>query len=130
MKNGKSLGYDGLPVEYYKAFIDILAPILQRVYQEMFDKGLVAPTFNEAVTSLIPKAGKDAVDPSNLRPISLLNLDCKILTKILATLLQQVLPSITHSNQVGFMKNRTPSDSVRLLLHLTWLSQSQLLPFH
>ncbi len=47
MKNGKSPGYDRLPVEYYKAFIDIVAPVLQRVYQEMFDKGRVAPTFNE-----------------------------------------------------------------------------------
>ena len=95
MKNGKSPGHDGLPVEYYKIFIDILAPILQKVYQVMFDKGRVAPTFNEAVISFIPKAGKDAADPSYFRPISLLNLDSKILTKM-ATRLQWVLPSIIH----------------------------------
>lgn len=128
MKNEKSPGYDGLPVEYYKAFADIVVPVLQRVYQEMFDKGRVAPTFNEAVISLIPKTGKDAADPSNFRPINLLNLDCKILTKILATCLQLVLASIIHPNQVGFMKNRTSTDNVRLLLHLMCLSQSQNVP--
>lgn len=90
--------------------------------------GCVAPTFNEAVISQIPKTGKDATDPSNFRPIGLLNLNCKILTKILATCLQLVLPSIIHPNQVGFMKNRTSADNVRLLLHLMWLSQSQNVP--
>uniref|UniRef100_A0A8C6PVC2 Reverse transcriptase domain-containing protein n=1 Tax=Nothobranchius furzeri TaxID=105023 RepID=A0A8C6PVC2_NOTFU len=128
MKNGKSPGYDGLPVEYYKTFADIAAPILHEVYQEMFDKGCVAPTFNEAVISLIFKTGKDPNDPSSYRPISLLNLDCKILTKILATRLQLVLPNIIHPNQVGLMKNRTLTDNVRLLLHLMWLSQSQDVP--
>lgn len=42
MKNGKSPGDDGLPVEYF------VVPALQRVYQEMFEKGRVAPTLNEA----------------------------------------------------------------------------------
>uniref|UniRef100_A0A8C6KLF3 Reverse transcriptase domain-containing protein n=1 Tax=Nothobranchius furzeri TaxID=105023 RepID=A0A8C6KLF3_NOTFU len=128
MKNGKSPGYDRLPVEYYKTFADIVAPILREVYQEMFVKGCVAPTFNEAVISLIPKPGKDPTDPSSYRPISLLNLGCKILTKIQATRLQRVLPNIIHPNQVGFMKNRTSTDNVRLLLHLMWLSQSRDVP--
>ncbi len=66
--------------------------------------------------------------PPVFRPISLLNLDFKILTKILATRLHLVLPSIIHPNQVGFMKNRTSTDNVRLLLHLMWLSQSQNVP--
>ena len=111
-----------------KAFADIVVPVLEKVYQEVFDKGCVAPTFNEAVISLIPKADRDVTDPSNFRPISLLNLDCKILTKILATRLQSVLPSIIHPSQVDFMKNRTSTDNIRLLLHLMWLSQSQHVP--
>uniref|UniRef100_A0A3B4Z6H9 C-type lectin domain-containing protein n=1 Tax=Seriola lalandi dorsalis TaxID=1841481 RepID=A0A3B4Z6H9_SERLL len=57
-----------------------------------------------------------------------LNLDCKVLTKVLATRLQVVLPSIIHPYQVGFMKNRTSTDNIRLLLHLMWLSQSQSVP--
>ena len=55
MKSGRSPGYDGLPAKYYKAFTDIVVPVLQQVYQEIFDKGCVAPIFNEAVISLIPK---------------------------------------------------------------------------
>ena len=66
--------------------------------------------------------------PSNFRPISLLNLDCKILTKVLALCLQQVLPNIIHPNQTGFMKNRFSTDGMRKLLHLMWLSQSKDVP--
>lgn len=80
MNTGKSPGYDGFPVEYYKEYIDILAPVLVKVYQEAFEKGHMPPTFNEALISLIPKKDRDITDPSIFRPISLLNLDFKILT--------------------------------------------------
>lgn len=69
MKMGKSPGVDGFPIEYYKKFLDMLAPILTTVHLEVFIQSLC--TFNEALISLIPK--KDATDPSNYRPISLIN---------------------------------------------------------
>lgn len=106
MKREKSLGYGGLPVEYCKVFADVVVPVLQRIYQEIFEKGHVPPIFNKVVISLIPQTGKDAADASNFRPINLLNLDCKVLTEILATYLHLVLLSIIHPSQVGVMKNR------------------------
>lgn len=115
-------------MEYYKEYIDILVLVLQKVYQDAFEKGHVSPAFNEALISLIPKKDSDTTDPANFRPIIPLNLDCKILTKVLALCLQQVLPSIIHSNQVGFMKNRLPSDNIRKLLQLMWLSHSKNVP--
>uniref|UniRef100_A0A3B4V3N4 Reverse transcriptase domain-containing protein n=1 Tax=Seriola dumerili TaxID=41447 RepID=A0A3B4V3N4_SERDU len=81
------------------------------VYQETFEKGQLPPTFNQTLISLIPKKDRDTTCPSNFRPISLLNVDCNILTKVLALRLQQVLPNIRHVNQVGFMKNRSSSDT-------------------
>ncbi|MCI4381688.1 hypothetical protein PGIGA_G00254930, partial [Pangasianodon gigas] len=128
MKTGKSPGADGLPVEYYKEFVDVIAPILNKVYQEMFRKRRAPPTLNETLISLIPKKGRDLTEPSNFRPISLLNVDLKILTKILANRLQKVLPNIIHPNQVGFMNNRASSDHIRLLFHLIWTCQSRNTP--
>lgn len=55
MKAGKSPGYDGIPAEYYRTYIDILVPVLQKVYQETFERGQFPPTFNEAFILLIPK---------------------------------------------------------------------------
>ena len=45
MKAGKSPGLDGLAVEYYKKYIDILVPVLTMVYQETFKNGSLPDSF-------------------------------------------------------------------------------------
>ena len=52
----------------------------------------------------------------NWRPISLLNVDTKILTNYLAQRLQNVLPSIIHSDQNGFLKNRFIGTNIRAII--------------
>lgn len=47
--------------------------------------------WQDANTSLIPKEASDPKDPKNYRPISLLNLDYKLFTKILADRLKKFL---------------------------------------
>lgn len=63
------------------------------------------PTFYQANISLIHKADKDPLDPSSYRPISL-DVDNKILAKVLATCLEKVFPSVITTDQTGFIKNR------------------------
>ncbi len=57
MKPGKSPGADGLPSEFYKNYVDILAPILTEVYTEAFEAEVLPSTFMEALITLIPKKG-------------------------------------------------------------------------
>ena len=123
LKNGKSPGLDGLPVEYYKKYVDILAPILTSVYKESFDLGQLPDTFNEAIITLILKKDKDPTEPGSYRPISLIDVDSKILTKVLATRIEKLLPSVIHLDQVGFVQGRSSSDNVRRLLHLMWANR-------
>ena len=47
-----------------------------------------------------------------------------ILTKLLATRLEKVLPTVIHPDQVGFIRNRTSTDNMRRLLHLLWLNRT------
>lgn len=84
MKTGKSPETDGFPVEYYKEYIDTITPIRTKVFQEAFETGSLPPSLNEALISLIPKKGRDLTYPANFRPISLINVDSKILAKVLA----------------------------------------------
>uniref|UniRef100_A0A3P8RWJ4 Reverse transcriptase domain-containing protein n=1 Tax=Amphiprion percula TaxID=161767 RepID=A0A3P8RWJ4_AMPPE len=128
MKTGKSPGIDGFPAEFYRRFTDTLCPFLTRVFHEAFEHGLLPPSFNQAIISLIPKTDKDVTDPANYRPISLINVDCKILSKILATRLETGLPQIIHKDQVGFIKGRSASDNMRRLLHLLWLNKNNVDP--
>ena len=85
---------------------------------------MLQEVFNEALISVIPEKDRDTTNPANYRPLSLINVDCKILTKILATRLEKALPNIIHTDQVGFMKNRSSTDNMRRLLHLIWLNRT------
>lgn len=78
----------------------------------------------QAIITTIHKSGKTSDSPANFRPISLLNNDLKFFSKILANRLNQILPSLIHSDQVGFLKHRQTRDGTRCLLDLIQLATS------
>ena len=53
----------------------------------------------QAVITLIEKKGKDRTCIENWRPISLVNVDAKIISKVIATRIKNILPHIIHCNQ-------------------------------
>ena len=90
MKFNKSPGNDGLTVEFYNTFWPIVGGIVIDVLNEAYALGELSSQ-KQAVITLIAKEGKDSLLLKNYRPISLLNVDYKILAKRIKEVLNEVI---------------------------------------
>ena len=114
-KNCKFPGTDGLSAEFYNFFWSEISTDIIGSFNYAFKTGTLSISQRRGIISLIPKKNKDKSLLENLRPISLLNIDYKILTKSIAKRLEKVLPKIINPNQTGYIKGRFIGENVRLI---------------
>ena len=112
MKNDKAPGGSGLTVEFYRTFWPKISRLVHRAITHAFNSGELSPSQRRGLIRLVPKKRVDLMKVNRWRPITLLNVQYKLLTKALALRLKEVLPDLVHSDQKGFIKNRYIGDNI------------------
>jgi hypothetical protein len=121
MKGNKSPGLDGIGIEFYTKFWDILGPKLVDVFNESYNKGILSNTQRKSIITLIFKNG-EMKDIANYRPISVTNIDYKILAMVLVNRLQRVIGTLIGTDQSAYIKGRNMGTNIRLVYDMLHLS--------
>ncbi|KAG6937224.1 hypothetical protein G0U57_010213, partial [Chelydra serpentina] len=98
MPTNKSPGLDGLTVEFYRVFWDVLGQDRVTVWAESLQDGVLPLSCRRAVLALLPKKG-DLRDLRNWRPVSRLSPDYKVIAKAISLQLGSVLADVVHPDQ-------------------------------
>ena len=115
----KTPGTDGLSVEFLKYYWPELQSSVVNSFNYAFQNGSLSISPKRGIISLIPKIknkNKDKTIFENLRPVSFLNVDYKILTKVLAKGVEKVLPELINPDQTGYVKGRYIGENIITLI--------------
>jgi len=111
MPTDKAPGPDGFNGLFLKKCWPFIKEDFYKLCFDFFDGQVNLESINASFITHIPKINNPET-VNDFRLISLLNCSIKLLTKLLADRLQSVILQLLHSNQYGFIKNRTIQDCI------------------
>ena len=117
MPNNKSPGPDGYPIEFFKTTWSVIRKNFIALVQSVFRYGFLPKGVNSTILALIPKK-LDSLEMKDYRPIACCNVLYKVVSKLLANRLKQLLPRMIQENQSAFIQGRLLMENVLLASEL------------
>jgi len=122
MSKNKSPGMDGLPIEFYQINMESILPALKLMIREVLEKGMTESQ-KMGIITFIPKENDAMLKMkcSNWRPITLLNSDYKVISKIIAERMSQNISNLVNNNQ-SCAKGRNISENLHKVRNIIEIS--------
>jgi hypothetical protein len=114
----RSPGPDGFSAEFYQTFKEDLIPVLLKLFHKLEIEVTLPNSFYETTIKMILKPHKDPKKKKNFRPISLMNVNPKLLNKILVKQIQEHIKMTIHHDQVGFIPLMQGWFSIQKFIHI------------
>ena len=115
MKKGKSPGSNGFTSEFFRHFWELVGPFLHRAFIEEMKNGEMLTSHRESIVTYIPKIGRPRSAVNGWRPISLLNVDFKIISAALTNRLKSVMNVVISPSQSAYIQGRSIEENSRLV---------------
>lgn len=122
LASDKTPGPDGFNNDFIKKCWHIIASDFYKLCEDFQQGTICLQSINGSYITLLPKADNPC-SVNDFKPISLLNCSMKLITKLLANILQGVIMELVHKNQYGFIKTRTIQDCLAWSLEYLHLWQ-------
>ena len=115
MQKGKTPGTNGFTSEFFKHFWSLLGAFLYRASHEGLNNKSLLLSHRESIVTLIPKQGKPKDSVKGWRPISLLNVDFKIISSAVSNRMKAVIHDLISSTQTAYIPGRFIGENSRLV---------------
>uniref|UniRef100_A0A8I6XX79 Reverse transcriptase domain-containing protein n=1 Tax=Hordeum vulgare subsp. vulgare TaxID=112509 RepID=A0A8I6XX79_HORVV len=120
----KAPSMDGMPAVFYKRYWETIGEKITDEVLRVLHGGEMPESWNDTCVVLIPKVSNPE-KMKDLRPISLCNVIYKLVSKVIANRLKQILPEVIASNQSAFVPGRLIIDNILLAYEVTHFMQNK-----
>lgn len=127
MKRGKMPGMDGLAVEFDNVFWEVIGGSVHEVCVKVLQDGKLSKSISEGLIELLYKKGEKK-DLMNWRPISLVNVDYKLIAKVIADHLHGAVDRVVEEEQICAVPGRTIAESLSVLRDVLWYCKERKQP--